>query len=144
MGINQLDERQVTAYYNTTTSIAYITYRGELSAVESELAYGWLSELIEVVGTKALYGEVFDFREVKHFTVENLITAQKRSRRMNIMLNTQDFPVAMVVGNAMQEEILRGPMRIVIGNQRKRIVRSMDDAHAFLDEWHAENDAESV
>ncbi len=144
MVINPLNEKLVSAHYHAETSIAYITYRGELSATESDMAYKWLAGLIEVVGTKALYGEVFDFREVKRFTVENLITAQKRSRRMNIMLNTQDFPVAMVVANTMQEEILRGPMRIVIGNQRKRIVRSMEDAHVFLNEWHAKNDAGSA
>jgi hypothetical protein len=48
--------------------------------------------------------------------------------------------VAMVVKDFYQEEILRGPMQNVQENRRKSIVRSMDEARAFLDEWHTRAD----
>ncbi|MEM6282446.1 MAG: hypothetical protein AAF787_09665, partial [Chloroflexota bacterium] len=101
-----------------------------------EVAYKWLGDLIVCIGTERLYGEIFDFRDVRSFSTDNLIDARKKSRKMNIMMNTQDFPVAMVVANDMQEQILRGPMRIMEENPRKRIVHATEDALAFLDEWH--------
>lgn len=134
--IDRLDREKVSAHYDVDTAIAYITYRGELSAAESDAAYQWLQKVIDTIGAETLYGEVFDFREVKFFTVENLIGARKNSRRMNIMLNTHDFPVALVVANQMQQEILRGPMRVVPQNKRKRIVNTMEAALAFFKEWH--------
>jgi hypothetical protein len=54
-------------------------------------------------------------------------------------VNIHDTPVAMVVRDAVQREILRGPMRNMPENKRKRIVESIDEAFAFFKEWHAEN-----
>jgi hypothetical protein len=95
-------------------------------------------QLIDKIGTENLYGEVFDFREVTFFSLDNLIGARKNSRRMNIMANTHEFPVAMIVASRMQEEVLRGPMQVMPGNKRKRIVKTVDEAVAFLDEWHGQ------
>jgi hypothetical protein len=136
--IKRLDQKNIKADYDEKQSIAYITYSGELSASDSDAAYAWLNQLIEIISTKSLYGEVFDFRGVKSFSTENLIDARKNSRKMNIMINTQDFPVAMIVANDMQEQILRGPMRVMEENPRKRIVKTTDDALAFLNEWHSQ------
>ncbi|MEL6269239.1 MAG: hypothetical protein AAFV33_08305 [Chloroflexota bacterium] len=136
MAIEPLALETVSTRFDEDRAIAHITYRGVLRADASEAAYTWLNTLVENIGTERLYGEVFDFREVKAFSTDNLIDARKKSRKMNIMMNTQDFPVAMIVANDMQEQILRGPMRIMEENPRKRIVRTMDDALAFLEAWH--------
>ncbi|MEM6530952.1 MAG: hypothetical protein AAF653_21825 [Chloroflexota bacterium] len=134
--IAPLSLENVTTHFDEKRAIAHITYRGILRAGDSEAAYKWLGELIVCIGTERLYGEIFDFRDVRSFSTDNLIDARKKSRKMNIMMNTQDFPVAMVVANDMQEQILRGPMRIMEENPRKRIVHATEDALAFLDEWH--------
>lgn len=136
MVINHLNQQQVSGVYDTTQSIAYITYQGVLSAKESAAAYKWLDQLIAKIGTDTLRGEIFDFSGVKVFTTENLIDARRASRKMNIMHSTSTFPVAMVVANAMQVEMLRGPMRNVQGNLRKSIVYCVDDAVQFINDWH--------
>ncbi len=115
-----------------------INYSGELGARESQAAYQWLQSLIKTIGIDALHGEVFDFRGVTRFTTENLIDARRHSRTMNILMNTQNFPVALIVANAMHEGILRGPMRVVAGNTRKYIVYTDKDALAFIEAWHAQ------
>ena len=132
----KLDHELVVATFDPETAIALIDYRGALDAEASAAAYNWLQDLLEKIGSEALFGEIFDFRRVTQFKTDNLIDARKHSRRMNLMMETYYFPVAMVVGNAMQEEILRGPMRVMPGNPRKRIVYEMDDAVAFIQSWH--------
>ncbi len=139
MVINHLNQEQVSASFDTDRSIAMITYRGVLSATESAAAYGWLERLIDKIGIEALRGEIFDFREVTTFTTENLIDARRHSRKMNIVHDTNHFPVALVVATSMQEEMLRGPMRNVQGNKRKGLVRSIDDALDFIDEWNVQH-----
>ena len=131
-----LEAASVHASYDPESAVVTITYQGDLGADASAAAYTWLEDLLNQVGTEKLYGEIFDFRDVTRFQTDNLIDARKHSRRLNIMMETYHYPIAMIVSNAMQEEILRGPMRIVEGNQRKRIVHTEQEARAFLDEWH--------
>ena len=136
--IDQLEKVHVECHYNAEKRIAYVTYKGILDADASDSAYDWLYKLIGNIGVDHLYGEVFNFRGVTVFTTENLIDAMRKSRKMNISITakTRLFPVAMIVANTMQEEILRGPMRVPPENVRKRIVYSMEEAHRFLDQWH--------
>lgn len=136
MVIDSLSHEQVHAHFDVDSAIAYITYYGQIEGAASEAAYTWLTQVINAVGVENLYGEIFDFRAVTQFTTENLIGARKHSRRFNLKQDTRQFPVALIVANAMQEEILRGPMRVVPENTRKRIVHSQAEARAFLDEWN--------
>lgn len=138
MSIQSLNERQVTAHYDEEQRIAYVAYSGILEAGASSAAYQWLADLIEAIGVESLYGEIFDFTAVRQFQPDNLIDAKKNSRKLNLKVNIHDTPVAMVVRDAVQEEILRGPMRNVPENKRKRIVYSEEDALAFFQEWHSE------
>lgn len=140
-----LDIQNARAHYDADTRIVYIAYRGLLSADASTKVYHWLHELMLELGSENLYGEVWDFREVQEFLPDNLMDARKKSRGLNLRINV-DFPVAMVVKDFYQEEILRGPMQNVPENTRKAIVRSMDEAHQFLAEWHAtqQDDAEPL
>ena len=133
------------AHYDTESRIVYVAYRGLLTSDDSTKVYQWLHELMVNLGSENLYGEVWDFREVQEFLPDNLMDARKKSRGLNLRINV-DFPVAMIVKDFYQEEILRGPMQNVPENTRKAIVRSMDEAHQFLADWHAaqQSDAESV
>ena len=133
------------ALYDAEARIVYVTYRGLLTSDDSTKVYQWLHELMVKLGSENLYGEIWDFREVQEFLPDNLMDARKKSRGLNLRINV-DFPVAMIVKDFYQEEILRGPMQNVPENTRKAIVRSMDEAHQFLADWHAAqtDDAESV
>lgn len=136
MRIPQLDHENATARYDASTGIAYITYTGPLDSSASTAVYDWLADLLQAVGLENLYGEVFDFRAVEEFMPDNLIDARRNSRRYNMKNNVKKLPVAMIVKDFFQEEILRGPMRNVKENERKTIVRTEEEAIAFLHEWH--------
>lgn len=136
--IAPLELEKVHAHYQAEERIAYIRYSGILGSDDSAAAYRWLSELIDAVGIEQIYGEIFDFREVRQFQPDNLIDARKNSRKLNLKIDIHSTPVAMIVHDAVQEEILRGPMRNVPENKRKRIVQSREEAIAFFDEWHTQ------
>jgi hypothetical protein len=141
MSVPALNHPNATAEYNAEEGIAYITYNGNLTAEVTTVVYDWLSELIEAIGIDNMYGEVFDFRDVEEFMPDNLLQARRKSRGYNLRNDVKKLPVAMIVSNFYQEEILRGPMQNVEENKRKRIVRKMDDALAFLHEWHADEES---
>jgi hypothetical protein len=134
----QLEIENATASYDGTTRIVTITYRGVLDSAVTIIVYNWLDNLYKAVGIDAIYGEIFDFSGVKSFDEGNLTTARRTSNRMNMSQDTSQFPVALVVANHEQEEILRGPMRIPEGHQRKRIVRSTEEALQFFQTWNQE------
>lgn len=137
MAIDKLEQEHVTAHFDVENHVAYITYTGILDATASASAYGWLQKLIDNVGIETIYGEIFDFTHVKQFQPDNLIDARKNSRKLNLKVDIHRTPVAMIVRDAVQEEILRGPMRIVPENKRKRIVVSQQEAFDFFSEWHS-------
>ena len=138
MEYEQLAQERVTAYFDDERKIARITYSGILAADDSAAAYKWLNKLIDAIHIENIYGEIFDFREVKQFQPDNLIDARKHSRKLNLRVEIHSTPVAMVVRDSVQEEILRGPMRIVPENKRKRIVHSLEEAYRFFEDWHRE------
>lgn len=135
--IAPLEHHNVTCYYDEATGIAHVVYRGQLDATASAVAYDWLALVNETVGVP--YGEVFDFREVTEFLQDNLMEARKKSRRRNLRRDVHQFPVAMIVKDPYQEEILRGPMQVVPENPRKAIVHSPEEAIAFIRAWHERN-----
>lgn len=137
MNIAALKHENAEASYDEASGIAHITYQGLLTADATNAVYEWLGDLIDEVGLDELYGEVFDFRAVKEFMPDNLIDARRNSRRYNMRHDVKRLPVAMIIANYYQEEILRGPMQNVEKNKRKAIVWNMDEAIAFLHEWHA-------
>ncbi len=143
MTIQDLEFQKAHARYDEDSKIAFIKYSGILSAEESTAVYDWLADLVEAIGLDTIYGEVFDFREVTEFAADNLMQARRNSRRHNMRNNVRGLPVAMIISSFYQEEILRGPMQNVEENKRKTIVWEMDDALAFLHEWHAEQQSES-
>jgi len=133
-----LEQDQVTASYDPDQRIARIHYTGILGSDASHAAYQWLDELIQAIGIENIHGEIFDFTEVTQFQPDNLIDARKNSRKLNLRVDIHSTPVAMIVRDEVQKEILRGPMRNVPENKRKRIVHSEDEAFAFFEEWHSD------
>ncbi len=136
----QLEVENASASYDEATQIATITYRGVLDSTVTIQVYDWLDALYKDVGIEKIYGEIFDFRAVKSFDEGNLTTARRTSNRMNMSLDTSQFPVALVVADPEQEEILRGPMRIPEGHQRKRIVRTVEEGLQFIHAWNKEKE----
>lgn len=143
MTVATLEKENVMGHYDADKRVVFVMYSGVLGADASSAAYDWLADVIEDVGIENIYGEVFDFTQVRQFQPENLVDARKHSRKLNLRVNIHETPVAMVVRDAVQREILRGPMRNVPENKRKRIVESTEEAFAFFAEWHKENRPQS-
>ena len=136
MTFKTLEHDRATASFDAETRIAMITYSGQLTAEASAAVYEWLNDLIRTLGSKEVYGEIFDFRMVTEFMPDNLMDARKNSRRLNLRQEAQSIPVAMIVKDFYQEEILRGPMQNVPENVRKTIVKSVEEAYDFFARWH--------
>lgn len=135
----KLEINQASAYFDSQTQIAHIRYSGILSADVTVDVYRWLDEIYHDIGSENICGQIFDFRDVQSFSEDNLQTARKTSNRMNMKVDNSHIPVALIVANHEQEEILRGPMRIPAEHVRKRIVWSDDEALQFLKEWKEKN-----
>lgn len=136
MSIAPLEMEKASAYFDDESRIAFVKYSGVLSAEESTAVYDWLADLVEAVGLEGIYGEIFDFRKVQEFASDNLMQARRNSRRYNMRNNVRRLPVAMIISNFYQEEILRGPMQNVEENKRKTLVYKMEEAVDFLHQWH--------
>lgn len=121
--------------YDSASHIITVTYQGVLGGDVTTQVYQWLEDLYKEISMSEIKGQIFDFRQVVRFDDSNLTVARRASNRMNMLQDTSQFPVALIVANPEQEEVLRGPMRIPEGHQRKRIVRSQQEALAFIRDW---------
>lgn len=138
----QLEIERASVMYDPETRVIHVTYRGELDGDTNAAVYEWLEQLYQEIGIETVWGQVFDFREVSEFQQENLKTARRTSTRMNMRTDVSSCPAALIVSDFYHEEILRGSMRVVAENVRKKIVWSEDEALQFLEEWHAQNEPE--
>jgi hypothetical protein len=130
-----LQTDKLHCYNDAATRLTMVIYQGELTPEVTAQAYGWLSKgdpkLLELVR-----GCVFDFRQVTAFNVGNLSTVQRKSRELNAGVQQYQIPVAMIVANLYQEKMVRISSQISPGEDRKRIVKSLEAATAFFDEYN--------
>ncbi len=135
MIIAPLDTPQANASYDSQTGLVHIAYRGELGADVTHAVYDWLNELYAAIGVNPVCGQIFDFRKVTVFLDDNLQAARRASKFINIRMDTSRIPVALLVSEFFQEEILLFGMRITPDHARKRIVWSEQDALNFIIGW---------
>lgn len=139
-----LDEERVNAHFDTEQNISFITYTGVLDSEVTAQLYGWVKSLLDIIGPEATHAVVFDFRAVTRFAQDNLRAAQRESKQINRQPAAVNHPVALIVSNMYQEQMVRVANRLSPNEDRKRIVYSMDEAMQFIDEWHASQAAEST
>ena len=136
MDYERLEIEQASAYFDPESRIVRVAYSGSLGSDVTVEVYAWLDGLVKEIGVDSINGQIFDFSNVTEFQESNLQTARKASKKMNIRIDTSKIPVALVVGTFYQEEILRGSMQISPDHVRKRIVKSEEEAMAFIEEWN--------
>ena len=134
-----LNTDQATAFFDYDSRLIRVAYRGNLGSGAAEQVYDWIEQLIQTVGIGAIAGEIFDFTAVTSFDPGNLQTARKVSKKLNMTTDTSHLPVAMIIANFYQEEILRSPMRVLPEMERKRIVWSEQEALDFIGWWNAQH-----
>lgn len=133
----RLDTEHVSAYFDPQMGISFITYRGHLTAEVTETLYAWVRSLLPHIGPDATRGVIFDFRQVTRFHQGNLEASRKQSVTINQEADNSTHCVALIVDNFYQEQLVSVSMNLTPGEKRKRIVRSMDEALAYIETWHA-------
>jgi hypothetical protein len=139
MIIERFDTDNFSAYYDTDPRILFVTYRGVLTPQVTVQFYQWLGKTIqnrpELVAEA--FGSIFDFRQVTEFDNRNLTSAQRQSQQVNTQIDLSHHPVAMIAGSMLQEQILRLELKISPQQTRKRIVRSEEEALAFINSFQS-------
>jgi hypothetical protein len=131
-----LETDLVTTRFDAKNRILLVHYREELTAESTLLMYEWAFKTALVVGIEFLRGIIYDFTEVKKFTRSNLIATQKGSLTINAQIDLSRIPVAMVAKSLLQEQHLSIGLNATPGEERKRIVRTIQEGTTFIDQWH--------
>jgi hypothetical protein len=135
-----LETENVTASYDPQTGLLFVTYRGVMTPDVTVAFYRWLGDLIKTASPDDLMkarGSIYDFRQVKQFAASNISTAQRQSQQVNHAADMSHIPVALITESLLQTEWVRVTMKIMPDQDRKRVVKSMEEAVAFIDQFHA-------
>jgi hypothetical protein len=129
------------AFYDDALRLVVVKYRGVVNSMVTAAVYGWVLELVANVPIETSRGSIYDFREATHFDNTNLRTVQRSSKKINVQVDVSNHPVALLVSNMLQEQMVRVSMKITPQEERKRIVKSEQDALAFINDWNEKHNA---
>jgi hypothetical protein len=135
-----LETENVGASYDAEKGLLFVTYRGVMTPDVTVAFYRWLGELLKTASPEDLMkarGSIYDFRQVKQFAASNISTAQRQSQQVNHAADMSHIPVALITETSLQTEWVRVTMKIMPDQDRKRVVKSMEDAIGFIDNFHA-------
>lgn len=141
MNILPLEDTNVTAIFDGTTGYIHVKYFETLTPAITTSFYQWLFGVADKIGIKAVRGSTIDFRKVKTFHQGNIRTAQKESRSANQQLDLSHIPVGLIVTTVYQEQMVRISTKLTQQTQRMRIVKSEEEALAFIQEWNQQHTA---
>lgn len=131
-----LDVETVSAYRDPHTNISYITYKGAVNGRTTQAVYEWVKELLAVVDNSQTRGVVMDFRQVTKFMPDHLSTVRRESRDLN-KAETLVHPVAMVVQNLYQEQMVKTSVRMSERPDHVMFVNTLDEALAWFADWNS-------
>lgn len=140
--IRVLEKDGFTAHLDEKTKIPHVTYPKHLTPEITVAMYKWFGEIIDALGLDVLQGCVFDFTHVEKFHPNNLRAARAESRKINVKTDLSNFPVAFLVQDMRQEQMLRVSMKLTQNPARLRILYSLESARAFILDWHKQAKSE--
>jgi hypothetical protein len=135
------ETEHLVAHWYPKRGLLHAMFIGELLPEVSAEGYKLSGELIAKYGTEKYRAVITDFSKVTKFPNANTTVTRNQSRRINDEIDLSGFPIALLVDTIMQESFV---WMIAKGNgttHRSKIVRSLEDAFAFIDEYHAKQDA---
>lgn len=132
--IQDLDKPCVHATYDSDQRLIFIQYSGILDGAATRMYYRWLTQEVAPV-IKQVRGTIFDFRQVASIEVSNTRTVTQSSHAVHRQLDLRHVAVALIAKDHYQEQLLRITAAMTPHPQVKRIVRDMDAALAYVDEW---------
>lgn len=139
MPVFQLEDEAVVCRYDTNEQLVRVTYHKVLNSTVTSMVYGWIAGLIEhhVEHIRLAQGSIYDFSDVKKFDFENIVTANNASVNLNTRFDMSNHPVALIAKTRPQEDYVSLTMKVTPEESRKRIVKSVEEAEAFIEEFHA-------
>lgn len=131
-----IDPTKAECRYDAEKRLLHVNYLNELTSEITAQVYSGIMKLLGTVGAEAIRGGIFDFRQVKRFHYGNVSTVQRSSTSLNVNYDMSHIAVALIVDGIQQEHTVRVSMRVTPQEHRKRIVRSEEEALAFIEEFH--------
>lgn len=131
--VAHLSRDDVTCHYDLTEHLVFITYFGEITPEVTTAVYGWIPQAFTNNDIKLVRGSVFNFCHVTRFNNANLGSVRKTSSNLNAKFDMSHVAVALLVGNMRQEKMVKVAMKVTPQEERKRIVKSYQDAYAFIE-----------
>ena len=131
-----------SAELNRESNVMIGTYAEVLTGDMTARVYIAGLRFVHEIGVENLRGIIFDFRKVQRFSRDNLPAAQSESYRANRNLSLDHVPIAMVVETPIQEQMVRISMQSTPGQNRKRIVHTIEEGYAFIDAFNQQSEEE--
>jgi hypothetical protein len=132
--IPDLNNLLIHARFDGKQRVIFVTYTGTLGGEATRQYYRWLvQELSPLI--KLVRGAVFDFRQVHTIEASNTRTITQSSHSAHRTLDMRHVGVALIAKDHYQEHMLRITAKMTPHPQTKRVVRSMEEALAYIDEW---------
>ncbi|MCU0480514.1 MAG: hypothetical protein MUE54_04795 [Anaerolineae bacterium] len=124
----------IDGFFDETSRILRVTYRGVMTAQVTRDVYAWIGRLIVAAdgNVNLALGSIYDFTDVTQFDSLTLSTTQRSSQAVNRDAELRYHPVALVVKTPFQREYVRLTMKVSPQEDRKKIVDNLDDAQAFI------------
>jgi len=136
--IKPLKTEQIEAEFDDIRGFLLVKYHGELSSDITKQFYGWLMGEMQANPEKVseARGSIYDFRDVTDFGMDNLSATQQSSKQVSKQADVTNHPVALIVNDVYQEGMVKLSMQVTEQQERKRIVKSVDEAVAFIQSWY--------
>lgn len=131
----------VAGHFDPDSGILRVSYSGNVTPEVTGSIYAWGWKLSERVGVENIHAMITDFRAVVNFAPQSLGTALRESRRINKAYDLRHVPVAHIVKNMYQEQMVNISTELSGNHDRMKIVYSEDEALAFIESWHASHSA---
>ena len=140
MSLEPIENENGSIRWDAEKQIIFGSYGQVITEQSTANGYHAWGKIIQAVGVENVRGAVLDFRPVERWEKGNVSVAQGQSYRINTKLDLSRMPMAMIVRTAFQEQMVRFSMKATPGEERKRIVHSMEEALAFIASFHVDKD----
>lgn len=134
-------------HYDFATATGTITYSGEITPEMTTRVYQWMGQALKLMPEDhTVRGAIFDFTGVDETSSTNITTANVRGKsfRAEHAPVVTNIPTALIVNTMYQELLVETMMKLAKHSRDEseshvRVVRSKDEARAFIDGWHQKN-----
>ena len=145
-----IETEQFSAEYDNQNQLLLVAYHGVLTPAVTKEFYTWLMQSMTDYPdhVQNARGSIYNFCSVTDFDNSNLTTASNQSKQLNHINDLKNHPVALIVKDKLQQQILNVSMKLTPHDKRVRVVWTMNEAvehinafnkhHANLEQENAE------